>query len=237
MNKDEIVDLLVRDLGLKKEPVALKPLREIPCHLPRYEGTATPGLCAQINEILKEGAAFYSTKGNHICYEGLIATGVCEVSREEYRQAVESFIDLCPYHRDMKTAMDFYETCIRDIPAPPVAYACLASGPLRVLDDPDLVLVFCNPKQADILVRSQAYQGRLVRGFGGNGGCIFNIRQAFVSRQMTFSTSDFPWRTFVGLDDSELTVTLPYERLVEAAPLIKPIIEYADSLKGMFGAA
>jgi len=235
MTKEEIYKLLMQGLGLKKEPVALKPLKEIPSDIPAYAGLATPGLCAQINEILTEGSVFYSTKENHVCFEGLIATGVCEIDREEYRKAVESFIDTCPYHKDMQTAMDFYETCIREIPLPPVQYSCLVSGPLSKIENPDLVILFCTPKQADILIRSQSYQGKLVRGFGGSGGCIFNIRHAFVNREMTFSTSDFPWRTFIGLDDSELTVTIPYEKLQESAPYIQPIIDYVDNLKQMFG--
>ena len=235
MTRQEIHRLFMQDLGLKKEPVALKPLKEIPSDIPAYEGVATPGLCAQINEILTEGSVFYSTKKNHVCFEGLIATGACEIDREEYRKAVEVFIDMCPYHKDMQTAMDFYETCIREIPLPPVEYACLVSGPLSKIEVPDLVVIFCTPKQADILMRSQSYQGRLVRGFGGNGGCIFNIRHAFVNREMTFSTSDFPWRTFVGLDDCELTVTFPYEKLLESAEYIPPIIDYVDSLKQVFG--
>ena len=53
------------NLGLKKEPVALKPLKELPSDVPAYEGLATPGLCAQINEILSDGSVFYSTKKNH----------------------------------------------------------------------------------------------------------------------------------------------------------------------------
>ena len=236
MTKQDIEKLLMQGLGLKKEPVALTPLKTIPKNIARYEGVATPGLCAQINEILQQGAVFYSTQENQSCYEGLIGTGVCTIDREAYRTAVQGFIDICPYHKDIATAMDFYETCIREIPLPPVEYACLVSGPLSKIDDPNLVLIFCTPKQADILVRSQSYQGTLVKGFGGNGGCIFNIRHAFVSREMTFSTSDFPWRTFVGLDDSELTVTFPYEKLVEAAPYIQPIIDYVDSLKEVFAA-
>jgi uncharacterized protein (DUF169 family) len=235
MTRDEIHTLLMQGLGLKKEPVALKPLREIPADIPAYEGLATPGLCAQINEILTQGSVFYSTKKNHVCFEGLIATGVCDVDREEYREAVAEFIDLCPYHKDMQTAMDFYETCIREIPVPPMKHVCLLSGPLSKIEDPDLVVIFCTPRQADILVRSQSYQGTLVRGFGGNGGCIFNIRHAFITREMTFSTSDFPWRTFVGLDDCELTVTFPYEKLQASAQYIQPIIDYVDSLKQVFG--
>lgn len=235
MTNLEIENILKNTLGVKKEIVALKPLPEFPENMTRYEGMAAPGLCTQINEVIETGDVFYVTKENHICFEGLIATGVCDVDRQEYREAVESFIDTCPYHRDVDTAMEFYQKCIEAIPLPEVINKCLLVGPLSKITDPDLVLIFCNPKQADILNRCQAYQGNLVTGYGGNGGCIFNIRYSYVTRKPSFSTSDFPWRTFVGLSDDELTVTYPYENLADAVAMISPIVDYVDSLKSMFG--
>jgi uncharacterized protein (DUF169 family) len=234
MDKQAIEQLLKEDLGVKKELIALKPLKEIPPNIPQYEGVATPGLCAQVGEVLKSGATFYTTRENHQCYEGLIATGVCEVSREEYRKAVEGFIDDFPYHKDVATAMSFYETCIGTIKPPKVENACLVVGPLSKVDDPDLVLIFCNPKQADILIRIQAYLGDLFKGYGGSGGCIFTVRQAFKTREPSFSTSDLSWRMFVGLNENELTVTYPYEKLLEVAPHIKSTADYVNSFSSMF---
>ena len=234
MDKQAIEHALKAELGVQKALVALKPLKDIPSHIPRYEGVAAPGLCAQIGEVIKNGATFYTTRENHQCYEGLIATGVCEVSRDEYRKAVESFIDDFPYHKDVDTAMNFYEICINEIKLPPVENACLVVGPLSKVDDPDLVLIFCNPKQADILIRIQAYLGDLFKGYGGSGGCIFTIRQAFKTREPSFSTSDLSWRMFVGLTENELTVTYPYEKLVDVAPHIKATADYVNRFSSMF---
>jgi len=39
---------------------------------------------------------------------------------------------------------------------------------------------------------------------------------------------------FVGLNENELTVTYPYERLIEIAPHIKSISEYVNSFTSMF---
>ena len=234
MDKQAIERALKEDLGVRKELVALKPLKTIPRDIPPYEGVATPGLCAQIGEVLKQGSLFYTTRENHQCYEGLIATGVCEVSREEYRKAVEGFIEDFPYHKDVDTAMSFYETCINEIKPPRVENACLVVGPLSTVDDPDLVLIFCNPKQADILIRIQAYLGDLFKGYGGSGGCIFTIRHAFKTREPSFSTSDLSWRMFVGLNENELTVTYPYEQLIRIAPYIKKTADYVNSFSSMF---
>lgn len=234
MHRLEIEKALKEDLGVKKELIALKPLKTIPTDVPHYEGVAAPGLCVQIGETLKSGSVFYTTRENHQCYEGLIATGVCELSRKDYREAVESFIDTMPLHKDIDTAMDFYEKCINAIPIPATTNQCLMVGPLSKIEDPDLVLIFCTPKQADILVRIHAYLGELFEGFGGSGGCLFNIRHAFYKRVPTFSTSDLSWRMFIGLDENELTVTLPYEKLAAIAPRIKSTVEYVNNFSSMF---
>ena len=52
MDKQGVEQALKEDLGVKKELVALKPLNEIPSNIPHYEGVATPGLCAQVGEVL-----------------------------------------------------------------------------------------------------------------------------------------------------------------------------------------
>lgn len=234
MDKASIEKTLKEDLGIEKDIIALKPLKEFPTNIPQYEGVATPGLCAQIGEVLKDKNVFYTTRENHQCYEGLIATGVCEVSREEYKETVKELLDTYPYHKDLDTAMRFYEECIETIKPPKVENKCLLVGPFSKIKEPDLVLIFCNPKQADILIRIQAYVGDLFKGFGGSGGCIFTIRYAFQTRKPSFSTSDLSWRMFVGLNENEMTVTYPYERLVEIAHHIKSTSEYVNSFASMF---
>ncbi len=75
MDKQAIEKALKEDLGVVKELVALKPLKHIPSNIPHYDGIATPGLCAQVGEVLKNGATFYTTRENHQCYEGLDCNG------------------------------------------------------------------------------------------------------------------------------------------------------------------
>ena len=123
---------------------------------------------------------------------------------------------------------------IASIPVPKVKNKCLLVGPFSKIDDPDLVLIFCTPQQADILVRVYAYLGELFEGFGGSGGCLFNIRHAYYKRVPTFSTSDLSWRMFIGLNENELTVTMPYERLAAIAPYIKDNVEYVNNFLSMF---
>ena len=233
MEKQEIDSLLKQELKIQKDVVALKPLKEIPKNIEAYDGCAAPGLCTQIGEILNDGSVFYVQREHNGCYEGLIATGVCTADREEYLSEVESFMEMSPYHIDLDTAMRYYDNHVKQIPPPEADNACLLVGPLSKIDDPDLLLIFCTPVQAEVLIRAQSYLGSMVHGFGGNGGCVFNIRYSFVTRKPSFSTSDVAWRVFTGMNGNELTVTYPYEKLVAAAPYLKPIHKYVDTMTSL----
>ena len=58
MTKQEVQTLLMDSLGLKKEPVALKPLKEIPSDIPAYDGLATPGYVHRSTKFLLKGRFF-----------------------------------------------------------------------------------------------------------------------------------------------------------------------------------
>jgi len=233
MKKEEIESLLKQELKIQKDIIALKPLKEIPKNIPPYDGCAAPGLCTQIGEISKDGSVFYIKREHNGCYEGLIATGVCAADRKEYLADVKNLMEMGPYHIGLDTAMNYYDAHIKDIPPPETENACLLAGPLNKVDNPDLLLIFCTPIQADVLIRAQAYLGSMVHGFGGNGACIFNIRYSFVTREPSFSISDDAWRMFIGLNGNELTVTYPYEKLITVAPHIKTINDHFETMTTM----
>ena len=229
MQKEEIESLLKQELKIQKDIIALKPLKEVPKNIPSYDGCAVPGLCTQMGEVLNDRSVFYIKREHNECYEGLIATGVCSANREEYLAEAKNLMEMGPFHKDHDTAMQYYDTQIKAIPPPETNNECLLVGPLSKVDDPDLLLIFCTPIQADVLIRAHAYLGSMVHGFGGNGACIFNIRYSYVTREPSFSTSDDAWRIFGGLNGNELTVTYPYEKLITAAPHIKPINDHINS--------
>jgi hypothetical protein len=58
---------------------------------------------------------FYIKREHNGCYEGLIATGVCAVDREEYLAEVKTFMEMSPYHTDLDTAMHYYDAHVKTI--------------------------------------------------------------------------------------------------------------------------
>ena len=235
MTKAELVQTLREDLKVKKEIIAVKAVKQTPEDIPPYEGQASPGMCALVGEIIKDGSVWYVTKENVGCPMALTATGTGEdVSREKFLEyMIEQNRDY-PMHKDPSTLVNYYDQVDAFFTYPKVDGAGLTVGPLRKVADPDLVLLFVTPHQADIVTRVRAFLGDFTRGFGGMGGCIFTLRYSFMLADPCFSTSDTAWRMFAGLDEHELTYTFPYPQLLEIADQIKPTAEYVNGFKSMF---
>jgi uncharacterized protein (DUF169 family) len=235
MTKDELINTLKDDLKVKKEIIALKAVTHLPSGISQYEGQARPGMCALIGELLKEDALWYVTKENLGCFEALTATGTCEnMERSEYLEFMAEQNETYPMHRNRDTLVAYYDKVDEFFVHPHIEGSGLVAGPLSKVDDPDLILLFITPHQADILTRVRAYFGDFTRGFGGMGGCIFNLRYSFMTVEPCFSTSDTAWRVFAGLAEEELTYTFPYAKLCEIADRIKPTAEYVNGFKNMF---
>jgi uncharacterized protein (DUF169 family) len=234
MTKEKIVKNLKEELKVKKEIIAIKAVKQAPSGITRYEGQALPGMCALLGEVLKEGFVRYVIKKNMGCFESLTATGTCaNLPRDKYLEYMIEQNQNYPMHKDAATLVSYYDKVDGFFKHPQVDGTGIVIGPLAGVDNPDLVLLFVTPHQSDILTRIIGYLGDFTQGFGGLGGCIFNIRYSFVTQQPTFSTSDTAWRMFAGLDESELTYTLPYKKLQSIAEYIKPTAEYVNSFKEM----
>lgn len=235
MTKDELIQTLKEDLKIKKEIIAVKAMKETPSDIPQYEGQASPGMCAFVGEILKDGSVWYATKENLGCFEALTGTGTCEnMPRDKYMEFMIEQNQSYPMHKNAEILVEYYDKVDDFFKHPKVDGTGIVVGPLLRVDDPDLVLLFVTPHQADILTRARAYLGDFTRGFAGMGGCIFTIRYTFDSGDPSFSTSDTAWRMFAGLDEDELTYTFPYPKLLEIADRIKPTAEYVNGFKSMF---
>lgn len=232
MTKTELVQTLKNDLKVKKDIIAVKAVKQLPEGICCYESQALPGMCALVGEILRDGTAWYITKENLGCPMALTATGTCEgVSREKFLDyMIEQNRDY-PMHKDPSTLVNYYDKVDAFFTCPKVEGAGIVVGPLHKVNEPDLVLLFLTPHQADILTRIRAFLGDFTRGFGGMGGCIFTLRYTFMLSDPCFSTSDTAWRVFAGLGEDELTYTFPYPTLLEIADRIKPTAEYVNGFK------
>jgi uncharacterized protein (DUF169 family) len=235
MTKEDLVSTLKVDLKVEKEVLAIKTMKEVPSDIPHYQGQAMPGMCGLVGEILKEGFVCYVAHENFGCPMAFEATGTKDPGpRDEFLKFMIEQNQDYPMHKDADTLVAYYDKADPFFKHPEVTGQGLVVGPLAKVDDPDLVLLFVTPHQADILSRCRAFLGDFTRAFGGMTGCMFNMRYSFVMGDPCFSTSDTAWRMFGGLSEYELTYTFPYQKLMEIADQIKPTAEYVNAFKTAF---
>ena len=201
MAHERIIPGLTDTLSVNKPLVALKVWKETPAHIPLYKGTAYPGMCTQIGEVLSSGAVFYTNHEQCFCTGGIVATGVAPpLTAEQKEEMLEAHFAISKSYKDIATALH-YEHELEKLPRCTHQNAAVQLGLLKDIEEPDLVLLFCTPAAADMLNRTYCYTtGEFISGFGGNGGCPFLIQYPYVTRKPSFSYSDVAWRKYVGLN-------------------------------------
>jgi len=216
MTNKQIIETMQSVSGIKREPVAIKMWKEAPASVPPYEGTAFPGMCTQIAEVLTTGKTFYTTRDHCFCTGGVVAAGVAPpLTEEERRDVIEVHLSMSKGYKDVPTAVCYEHAMDSCIPAVPQKNAAAQIGLFGDIEAPDVVLLFCTPGQADLMSRAYCYMaGEPIRGFGGNGGCPFLIQYPYVTKKPSFSFSDVAWRKYIGLTDEELTMSFPHEALL-----------------------
>ena len=230
MTNQQIQETIRSVLGIKKEFVGITVWKEEPKDIQKYGERAFPGICTQIGEVLETGKTFYTDKDQCFCTGGVIATGVSPpVSEEERDEMLKVHFEISKGYKDVDTAIAYENQLEKIKPSIKEENDAVQLGLFKDSESPDLVLIFCTPGAADILNRSYTYvTGEPIQGFGGNGACPFAIQYPYGTKKPSFTYSDVAWRKYVGLADEELTVTFPYQALVE---LIECFPTVADEYK------
>jgi uncharacterized protein (DUF169 family) len=227
MTSEQILKILRTTVQFKKEPVAIKVWKNEPQGIAKYEERAFPGMCAQIGELLNNGRSFYTDREQCFCTGGVVATGVAPALAEEERdEMIKVHFEISRGYKDIPTAISYEKRMDAMVPKVGDRNAAVQLGLFKDIEDPDLVLIFCNPGTADILNRACTYvTGEPVSGFGGNGACPFAIQYPYVTKKPSFTYSDVAWRKYVGMTDDELTMTFPLQSLVQFIECLPTVAE------------
>jgi len=225
MNNNQMVDIIENVLHLKKKPVGIKVWKDKPKSVPEYQGNAFPGLCTQIGEILNGAKTFHTGPEHCFCTGGVVATGVAPpVPEEQKLELIEVHNSISKSYKNIETALCYEKQMAKRIPEVRERNTAVQIGLLGDIAEPDLILLFCTPGAADVLNRCYCYiAGEPIQGHGGNGGCPFLIQYPYVTKKPSFSYSDVAWRKYIGLSDEELTMSFPYQcilNFIDELPLI-----------------
>ena len=219
MTNKEIEEKIKNHIPNMKRPfVGIKVWKEEPKDIPKYEGTAFPGLCTQIGELLMtERGTFYTTPDQHFCTAGLVGIGVCpRQTDEEFEAATKTHLVMSKDSKDFETARRYYrEESEKLCPIPTEKNAAVQVGLFEEVKDADIVLIFCTPLQGDTINRAYAYSlGEMLKGFGSHSGCPFIFGYPYVMKEPNFTLGDIEWRGYVGLGEDEITFAFPYKSIL-----------------------
>ena len=217
MDAATIKKILHDELGIKKEIIALKQVREEPAHLEEYQDKNN--ICYMMGEAIEERKTFYTTLKNHVCLLGCAATGLDPVLQnmsDEQREESQGYhvraINIFPSEAIQAKAE---KEADRLFPKFQEVYKAVIIGPFEGVPEPDVLIILGTAEQVHLLTRAYCYAtGSIVQGFAGMGVCRMLIPYAILNREPTYTVSDRAWRNALKLSPDELTLVTPPDKLV-----------------------
>ena len=217
MNAMTYTSSLRDTLGIKKETIALKRMKDEPSTIEDYEGRNT--LCFMMQEALEGNKVFYTTLRNRMCLfctaTGMALTPYDELSNEKLKENLSFAVEAINTFQDVETAFAAEKEAAAIFPKFEELCSAVVVGPTEKVPDPDVVIISLNPDQANLLTRAYCYvTGTFIKGYAGIGACRMIFPDAFIHKEPTFTVSDRSWRIALKLAPDELTLVTPPDKLM-----------------------
>ncbi|MDH7491621.1 MAG: DUF169 domain-containing protein [Methanolinea sp.] len=230
MDYREASAVLVKSLGLKNSPVAIRLAmgkEEIPAGMEKLDGTIRH--CQMVNLARKEGRVFYATVENHECMGGAWALGL--------RQITETLKNGQFYFKLGK--FESTAACKRTIDRIPhvesgSTYATLYAPLEKTNFSPHLILVIAEARAMLKLAQATLFRlgGRITSEFSGiQSVCADACAQTFLSGKANYSLGCDGSRKFSGIEDGEMVMGLPVEMLPEIVDAVRIVTAAPGSKK------
>lgn len=226
----EAAEVLKSTLGLKGSPVAIKLAtgkEDIPEGMEKLEGVFRH--CKMVSMARNEGRVFYSTVENHECMGGAWALGLRELT--DSLKTGHFYFKLGKFE---STA-----SCMRTIQSIPhvesgATYATLYAPLEKANFSPHVVQIVACPRVMLKLAQSRLFWlgGRIFSEFSGiQSVCADTTAQPYLTGKANFSLGCDGSRKFSGIEDDEMVVGFPVERLPEIVYAAKIVTAAPGSKK------
>ncbi|MDO5825634.1 MAG: DUF169 domain-containing protein [Methanosphaera sp.] len=184
MDNNELSQKLNQQVGIKKEPVAIKVYDDAACaeaELPKYDGQARH--CQLTFESSTEGKSYYATVNEMNCPNGALALGFTD-------KQVDAFPQI-----------------------PPVKQA-LGYAPLKDAKfEPDVIIIYATPVEALKIAKiyKTTFKKRFEANFNGTASlCADAVSYPYTSGQSNMSLGCTGSRKFSDIKDEEMVIGLTY---------------------------
>lgn len=216
MDSSKISSLLEEKVGIKRGVVALKRMKEAPAALKEYEGLSP--VCFMMQEALEEHKIFYTTVKNRMCL-GCVATGMDpvpgELNDEQLKKNVSFAVEAVNTFQSIDLAAKAEREAARLFAQYDELYPATVIGPVELVAEPEVLIIFCTPEQANLLTRAYCYvTGTFLKGYAGIGACRMILPDVFINKEPTFTFSDRTWRIALKQTPDLLTLVTPPDKLM-----------------------
>ncbi|OPY28810.1 MAG: hypothetical protein A4E28_01271 [Methanocella sp. PtaU1.Bin125] len=198
---------LMRRLGLTHAPVAISLLPELPASARMTEPLS---FCAMWTAAMG-GEVVYATAKEEACGGGAYFMGLTEITPEMRNGVLLSHT--LHLHRTPMAAVRTMQA------SPAIPYgtgAAVVCAPLEKAGfDVDVVLIVCTPAAAMKFADAVSFDtGGYLAGKTGPATCSVAVAGPYLSGQPTFCVADSGAREYMKLEDGEMIISFPGDRLV-----------------------
>jgi len=160
--------------------------------------------CKIFDEALKNKTAFLTTLENHKCGSGSVYSGLGR--SRPFKEVLPELV------KKMKVKNEEVLLNIgKQIPKMPDFKAAII-GEISQVNDPDMILILCNLKQADRIAKAYAFEnGDLIQGIAGTNSCAI-IPLCYTSNKAIFNIPEKSGMC-VGVEDDELMFAIPKNKI------------------------
>lgn len=203
---EDLTKKLKEHLNFRGSPVAIALINDKP-DLEELDNKKR--FCGMLNDPWLNGKSFYTTKEQHDCDGGAYHLGLKEMPDE--MKNGEFLYKKVGLFGSARAARRFFSSNIGVEPGT-VKYACFS--PLDKANfEPDVVVIICNAKDGMKLIEASAYEtGICAEGLMGPI-CSTIVAAPFLTGKVTFCLADAGSRQWLNINDDEMMVGIPFERL------------------------
>ena len=166
-------------------------------------------LCEMLNEALNEGRSFYTSSEEHACDGGAYHIGLREMPVE--LRSGEFLYKRVGIFGSARAARRFFGSNLGVEPGT-IKYASFT--PLEKANfEPDVVVLVCSAKEGMRAVEASAYESGIAAKGRTGPICSTVVAAPYLTGDIVYTLGDLTGRRFSKIDDGEIFIGVPFERM------------------------
>jgi len=177
--------------------------------------------CEMLNETLNEGRSFYTSSEEHACDGGAYHIGLREMPVE--LRSGEFLYKRVGIFGSARAARRFFSS------NPGVEPGTIKYASFSPLDkanfEPDVVVLVCSAKDGMRAVEASAYESGMAAKGRAGPICSTILAAPYLTGDIVYTLGDLAGRRFSKIDDGEIFIGVPFEKIGELLNGLEKIAE------------